>query len=218
MPLMAFMILSACAQRDQDNKRLEEVAQIEGEQAAKADQQKQNEQSLRLERELQRRYRFYAAVSHEYTGQIKLNNVDFGVSHKSQPTIPLYTGERIRTVEEVQSDLNNLGLDSIIRFWNLKNPQAGTNCQFLNMKAFFENGSYKLQSADCGNIFSIFISEKNIPAKEFPTVSGGTIEANAANAAQFILNSQGGAQVDHLIVQRHSPLNGTTQNFQLQKK
>lgn len=220
--LSGFLILamlSGCqqpSQSEQDEKRKEQ-ADVDAEAQAKADQQKLNEQSMKLERDLQRRYRFYAAVSYEYTGQIKINGTEYGISHKSQPSIPLYTGDRIRTVEEVQSDLNILGLNTSFRFWNIKKPEAATGCQFSGAKAFYENGSYRLQSSDCGNIFMVFAGEHLIPTKEFPTVSEDVINTGAQNLAQAILSSQK-SSVDFLVVQMQSTLNGTTQNFQLQRK
>ncbi len=212
-------VFSGCqqpSQSEQDAKRKEQ-ANIEAEEQAKADQQKQNEQSLRLERDLQRRYRFYAAVTAEYTGQIKIDGTEYGISHKSQPSIPLYMGDRIRTVEEVQSDLNTLGLNTSFRFWNIKKPEAATGCLFSGAKAFFENGSYRLQSTECGNIFNIFVSDQIIPAKEFATITDEKIDNKAAEIAQSILAAQKNT-VDYLVVQRLSPLNGTTQSFQLQRK
>lgn len=218
LSLLSFVIASCQqpSQSEQDARRKDQ-ANLEAEEQAKAEQKKLNEQSLKLERDLQRRYRFYAAVSYEYTGQIKINGTTYGISHTSQPTIPLYIGDRIRTVEEVQADLNNLGLDSSIRFWDIKKPQAATGCQFSNIKAFYENGAYKLQSEACGNIFNIFISGKILDPKDLGQMASGTVEGNAVSIAQAILSGQTNT-VESVIVQMQSTVSGTTQTFQLQRK
>jgi hypothetical protein len=215
--LISFVVASCQqpSQSEQDAKR-QEQANIDAEAQAKAEQQKLNEQSVKLEKDLQRRYRFYSAVSAEYQGQIKINGTDYGISHKSQPTIPLYVGDRIRTVEEVQADINNLGLDSAIRFWNIKKPQAATGCQFLNIKAFYENGAYKLQSEACGNIFNIFVGGKMIAPKDLGAIASADIEGSAVRLAQSILVGQV-SEVESVIVQMQSTVSGTTQTFQLQR-
>ncbi|MFN8945803.1 MAG: hypothetical protein ACK5WZ_14395 [Pseudobdellovibrionaceae bacterium] len=219
---MAFMLVNCQqpSQSEQDAKR-KELANLEAEEQAKeqtkAEQQAKNEQSLKLEKDLQRRYRFYAAVSNEYTGQIKINGTEYGISHKSLPTIPLYIDERIRTLEEVQADLNDLGLDSSIRFWNVKNPQAATGCQFSDIKAFYANGAYKLQSENCGNIFNVFLSDRILTAKEIAAIQSQAVVANALAISKSILAGQTD-QATSLIVQMQSTATGVTQSFQLQLK
>ncbi len=217
--LLSMAFVAGCqqpSQGEQDQKRKDQ-ANLEAEEQAKADQNKLNEQSLKLEKDLQRRYRFYNAVNQEYTGKIKISGTEYGISFKSQPTIPLYTGDRVRTVEEVQTDLNNLGLDGTIRFWNLKNTQAASGCQFSGVKGFYENGSFKLQSTECGNIFNVFFSQKIISSKEFEKIETTAVESGAAVLSQAILEKKQ-EKVAALIVQMQSTLNGTTQNFQLEVK
>lgn len=212
-------LMSACAQRDQDNKRLEEVADIQAQQDAKAQQEALNKKSIMMEKDLQRRYRFYSSVAYKYEGQIKIDGTDYGILFQSQPTIPLYNGDRIRTVEEVSEDLNNLGLNASFKFWNIKKPESTTGCQFPSTKAFYENGSFQLRNeTTCGNIFNVYLSNSLVTSKELPEVfQKNSVEANAVTLSQMILSGQK-STADFLTVQMTSLSTNNSQNFQLKRK
>lgn len=218
-------MMMACqgpSQSEQEERRKEQAG-VDAQEQAKADQEQQNAQSLKLEGDLKRRYRFYAAMSGEYVGQFKLKDkdnkdIEIAVSLTSNPRIPLYTGERIRTVEEVQSDLQELGFQSTFKFWNVKNPEAATGCLFSNIKAFHENGAVIFQSpSECPNVFQLSILSKVLSSKEISEVKQPSLDSEASVMAQRILNGEIQA-VPSTFVRMQMTQNGQIRSFQLKKK
>ncbi len=219
------LVIQGCqgpSESEQEARRKEQAGVDAGEQA-KADQEQQNAQSLKLEADLKRRYRFYSAMSAEYVGQIKLKDkdnkdIDVAISLNSHPTIPLYSGDRIRTVEEVQADLQNLGFQSTFQFWIIKKPGAATGCLFSNAKAFHESGVVRFQSpSECPNVFQLSILPKVLSQKEIAEIKQFNLEADATALAQRILNGEV-QTVPSTFIRMQMPLNGEVKSFQLMKK
>jgi hypothetical protein len=221
---MSLLIIS-CQQpsESEQNDKRKNQANLEAEEQAKAGQDQQNAQSLKLEADLKRRYRFYSALSAEYTGQIKIKDkdnkdIDIAVSLSSQPTIPLYIGDRIRTIEEVQADLQNLGFQSNFKFWNIKNPGTATGCLFSNAKAFHENGVVSFQSSsECPNVFQLSILPHVLSSKEIAEIKQSLLDAEASALAQRILSGEI-QTVPSAFVRMQMTQNGEVRSFQLKKK
>lgn len=210
------------SQSEQEDRRKEQAG-VEAEEQSKADQEKQNAQSLKLEAEFQRRYRFYSALSFEYLGQIKEKDkdnkdIDVMISLTLKPTVPLYTGDRIRTVEEVQTDLQNLGFQSSIRFWNKDNFETAVGCDFADTKAFYENGVVRFHSpSECASVFQLSLLSKVFSIKEIEKITQQTLDNEASVLAQRILRGEV-QSAPSVFIRMQSTYISKVRAFQLKKK
>lgn len=198
-------------------------AGLEAEEQTKADQNQQNQKSQQLERDLRRQYRFYASLIHDYSGQIRIKSTDkkemeIAVNFSFQPTIPLYTGDRIRTLEEVQSDLERLAFQSSFRFWNPKKSEVSTGCLFSSAKAFHESGWVRFQNtSECPNVFQVFILPRILSDKEIKDLDFNSVENGASFLAQKILAAEIN-DVKAIFIRMQMVQNGEILNFQLTQK
>lgn len=113
------MVLSACAQ-PQGNDRLQEKAGIE----ADTNQNAIDKKAQEMERGLARQQRFFQGLAGTYEGLYKSENGTlFNVSFVLTPTIPVYSGDRIRNGDEITYDLTNLAFSIEERMWK-KDPDG----------------------------------------------------------------------------------------------
>src|SRR5690349_18410292 len=103
--------VSGCAE-PQGTDRLQEKAKIDAEEQAGAEKSAQDERAKNMEADLARVQNFYQGVRGIYEGQLKLKSGSrYSVRLSIHPNIEKYEGERIRTTDEIQYDLQNLALD-----------------------------------------------------------------------------------------------------------
>lgn len=107
------------------------------------------------EAQLRRRYRFYDAIAHEFRGSFQLNGNTYSARLDFSSTLPFVDDERVRTLEEIQYDLNNLLLNLQI---NMVKPSNGTpllSCSFAGIRPDIENGEINFLSPQCNIAFTV---------------------------------------------------------------
>lgn len=153
---LATLTLVACAQ-PQGNDRWKEKADIE----AGADQAKTDQKVQEMETRLARQQRFFHAMSGTFTGKMQIDTSVFDVTFSIVPTIPIYDGSRIRTIEEVTYDLTNLALniDSSISKKMGDGSDFTMGCVFTDQKPKLDSGFVLATSSNCAQSWTLSVSD-----------------------------------------------------------
>lgn len=139
-------LLLGCAQPD-GNDRLKEKADIE----AKSDQDRTDQKAVEMEERLARQQRFFQGVAGVYEGQWKGDGQTFYVRLVITPSLPAYTGERVRSMEEITYDLTNLTLTvEETTSWKLKNGEDfSAGCNYSLLKPRTDSGFIQVSNSEC---------------------------------------------------------------------
>ncbi len=166
--ILTSIVIVACAERDGDS-RLKERAQIEEAERANVDKKVREERAKEMEADLLNRYRFIKAISHEYEG-ITQTTSKFKLRIGMLPTINIVETNRVRTLEEIASDLASLFLNAQIVM--AVTPESAFGCTFINIKPDIPNGIADLIAEECPIRLTIRLSDKQNPKPaDIPSMS-----------------------------------------------
>ena len=163
------MGLTGCQQGDE---RLKEKAALEGEESAKkqieAEKKYLEERAEEMESDLARRQRYYTGVSGVFEGTMtgQLPEDKLKVRLTFAPSLPPYHSSRVRALEEIVQDLNNLYFNVQVIQWteNGGDPSIAFGCVFENVRPDLQTGQMHLAASDCSSIYSVSLaSDETIP-------------------------------------------------------
>ncbi len=120
------------------------------------------EKAKQMEKELRVRYRFYEAASGEFEGPVKIGRNEFIFSLRVWPSINIIETDRVRTLEEINQDINNLYLKAQAVFiLNDRNAKGAYNeCFFDQIKPELKAGAILLGSPEsCRNIYMLSLAD-----------------------------------------------------------
>lgn len=160
-----------------DNNRLRERAQIEGEESAKmaveAENNNREKRVTEMEADLQRRQQVYHALKGTYQGP---DTKGYESRFVLTPSLPFYKPNRVRTVEEVTSDLTNLFITVEISFWDPSDSLNRYSCHFQTVRPDLETGRMYLSAEACPFSFVVFMGDVNFdPNAEVPATSSSKV-------------------------------------------
>lgn len=168
------ILLTACGNND---KRLKQKSRTERESQMIVENQGLAKKAEAMENDLAKRHRFYQAVKGIYEGTIDTNVGSFNIRITLSPSIAPISTTRVRQLEEIASDLNNLTLNTQVVQWDPSSPYASVGCPGTSVKPDIENGEIIIPSSDaCKNLYMIKITDR-----EFV----GTALQNSENARQL---------------------------------
>lgn len=148
------LVLSGC----QGDERIAEVStkQFEAEQQAKAGLVE------KMERDLERRTRFYQGVAGLYEGKA----VDQATTYKFQirliPDHVVLPTDRVRMQEEVAADLEKLSFTVQLGLFRPGSNVADVACQVSGINPDIENGRIQFAPTECGAYFLIQIGDNTV--------------------------------------------------------
>lgn len=127
----------------------------------------EQEQAELMEIELIQKQRFYQAIKAIYEGPLQTPLGNFKIRLILIPNLPpsLPTLNRIRTPEEVTSDLSNLYFKAQIIQWNPIDTLSLEGCQADKVYPDLTKGEIAIYSETCPNIYILRLSEFD-PLKE----------------------------------------------------
>ena len=110
--LIILFSLIACSKNDD---RMKEKAALESESSTTSQIRVENEnlatKAEKMEQDLTKRHRFYQAIKGKYEGDIKTPLGTFNIRVTLTPSHAPIPVSRVRQLEEIASDLNNLSLN-----------------------------------------------------------------------------------------------------------
>jgi hypothetical protein len=140
--IIGVLVLSSCQKGDE---RLQDRTNLELETEKKFLAQWASE----MEKDLEIRHRFFSALKGRFEGELKGGEETFKIRLNLVPSIPPFEADRIRTKEEVASDLLNLHFNSQILHWSPEESKYAVGCEFENVKPDLNNGQINLSSKGC---------------------------------------------------------------------
>ena len=125
------------------------------------------------------------------------------------PTIHVVDTNRVRTLEEIQDDLNNLFLIAEVKISDLEGSIGAPGCVFQRVKPDIMSGIVRLIDSGCGNTYMVSVT---VP---------GTSEDDRLNVstllAREILNGTQD-EAEHLYIEVSSRLNPNGYGVLTEKK
>ncbi len=141
-------------------------ARAEGKAAAEAEIMSQNanqkEKAAAMEADLATRQLFYQAIAGTYEGKLKTPTAEFEVRLILAASLPPYLNPRVRQLDEITSDLNNLSLKAQIVQWNKANSMTAVGCRIENIRPDLSRGVFTIASESCPNTYLLRVSDEKI--------------------------------------------------------
>lgn len=155
--LVCLILLGGC----QGNDRLAEKAGIESQVTAtnqiKAQFEYLSQRAQTMEEDLRARHRFYLGIKGDYEGTFQDGNEAYQIRLSLTPSLPPYLAERVRTLEEISADFNNLHLNAMIQIW--KEDEPAVSCTVEKIKPDVKNGEINIVTEKCPNAYQFFIGD-----------------------------------------------------------
>lgn len=138
-----------------DDKRLKEKTRMEGETLTSVENNNLAAKAAAMEKDLTRRHRFYQAVKGNYEGEIDSNLGSFKIRITLTPSLPPLQVDRIRQLNEIEFDLNNLMLNTQVVIWDPGSSSSAVGCRISNVRPNIETGELTLSDESCPNLYRI---------------------------------------------------------------
>ncbi len=144
---------------DQSIQKYQKRAQIEQEGSNRAENENQRRKAIAMEETLQKRYHYYIGLSAEYHGQFTIQDNQYLAKLIFTPSFHLVPTERIRTLEEIQEDINNLYLNAQFILWDSEGKLGSQGCIYEKVKTNMLTGQIELFSTNCPARMTILFSQ-----------------------------------------------------------
>jgi hypothetical protein len=111
-----------------------------------------------MEEDLMKRQSFYEAVKGTYEGKLEGTPKDFRIRITLVPSLPPYLPGRVRTEEEIRSDLEKLHFNIQVVQWDSQDELSAVGCLVQGVKPDLINGEIQIASESCPNLYLIKIA------------------------------------------------------------
>lgn len=151
--LMIFLLISCDSEEG-----LKEQTKIQSQEEIQAQNQNLIDWSDQLEKDLEKRRLFIGAVAGEFEGEITVKQFRFSIRIKVASTIPDYQTDRVRTLAELEYEIQNLALNIHVIQWNPDLNMSAVGCVIENIRPDFKKGILNIISESCSNSYSLFLA------------------------------------------------------------
>lgn len=212
-------VISACAEKDQGDDRLKEKAEIEGEASAKKQKEAEKayleSRSREMEQDLLLKEKFFRAVTGTYVGSFKTEVGELQVKLKLIPSLPIFKTGRVRSLEEIVFELNNLHFNVQVVHWNASNNLSASGCVFSGIKPNLENGQINIAADNCLNVYWVSVAEKAFTSEQI-LKKPDEVENQAEAIAHAILSGDN-YEVENLAVKMQGTNNAREFGFSVKR-
>ena len=157
--ILASLLTTSCSKGD---KRLEEKADIQAQRDIQAININNNEIVTKLENDLNKRKQFIRSIEGEFEGKLTVDDTGYLMRIKITPTSPIEETHQNRTIDQVNYELQNLGLNINIKQWNPMVPLSAVTCTVQNYRPDIKQGLINIISEKCKNLYEFYISDNSI--------------------------------------------------------
>ena len=120
-----------------------------------------------MEADLTKRHRFYQAVKGIYEGDIKTNLGSFRIRLTLTPSLAPVPVNRVRQLEEISADLNNLSLNAQVVQWDPNNANSAVGCRMSGIRPDIMKGELAISTETCPNLYLIKVGEREFSGSSF---------------------------------------------------
>ncbi|MEK6579589.1 MAG: hypothetical protein AABZ55_10220 [Bdellovibrionota bacterium] len=181
---IALLIMVGCGD---GQERLKEKAGIEGransEAGIAAEEEHLARKAMEMEADLAIRQRFYQGVKGSYEGTLETEDGPFYIRLNLVPSLPPYSTPRVRVLDEITADLNNLYFNIQVVQWNPNNTLSAVGCRVEHVRPDILSGEITIASQNCANFYALRISDpdpthSSIKSSELASgLRNGTLDA-----------------------------------------
>lgn len=179
---MSLFALLACSKGG--DSRLAEQASIQSQQDVEAQNANQRTWAERMENDLNKRKYFFSALQGEFEGNLEIEGIIFNMTAKFLPSFPIEFPQRVRTLDEVNFELQNLTLNMHLKLENPRVSNSGVSCTIENYRPDIFNGVIGIISESCKNIFNLAVTD------EFDLDVSNAREKRAKTLAEDIISGR----------------------------
>lgn len=159
------IILTACSKNDD---RLREKAALESESSTTSQIQVENRnlasKAEKMEEDLTKRHRFYQSIKGSYEGSMNTSLGSFSIRVTLTPSLAPTPINRVRQLEEIAYDLNNLTINAQVVQWDPNNTNSAVGCRMSGVKPDIIKGELAISTETCPNLYLIKITDRGFSA------------------------------------------------------
>jgi len=199
--LLIMIALVSCS----GDEELVEKTQVQSQEAINIENQNLELWAARLNEDLKSRQKFISAVEGEYQGQIISEGEVWNIKVRLVPTMPATDHTRVRTLAELEYELQYQQVDAQILQWDPNLQISSVGCIFEDVRPDFKRGRLNIVSESCPNTYQITLQDGDsddrlLGASVSSLISEDRIDM--VEALQGQLQSNGNAQTVFFTLQR----------------
>jgi len=191
---LSLMIIS-CGKKD--DKNLEEKTQRE----LVVENENLERRATMLESDLARKQEFYTALEGTYEGTFFAGEKEFKTRITLIPSLPPYTSNRIRTLEEVTADLNALSFSLQTTHWNAKGTAVASGCIFSAIKPDYDNGQIAVAAENCPNVYKVSMFDSSDRSEDGPIKTSEVLQKSRSISKKILNKEINEVSEIHVVIQ-----------------
>lgn len=153
--VLAMLGLVSCG----SDEKLVEKTQVQSQEAINVENQNLERWAARLNEDLRKQQKFIAAVEGEYQGQIISEGEVWNIKVRLIPTMPAFDHARVRTLTELEYELQNQQVNAQILQWDPNLQISSVGCIFEDVRPDFKRGRLDIVSEACPNTYQITLQD-----------------------------------------------------------
>tara|TARA_Y100000768_G_scaffold316879_1_gene252033 strand:- start:806 stop:1450 length:645 start_codon:yes stop_codon:yes gene_type:complete len=149
-------LIVSCSKNGDD--RIAEQEEIRTREQIEAQNENQKEWAEKLEKDLNDRKRFIKSIEGRFNGIIDVRESTFEIQAKFISSIPIEFSNRVRTLDEINYELQNLNLNLFVKLENPRVSNSAVTCVVEGYRPDIKNGLINIITESCKNSFTLSIS------------------------------------------------------------
>lgn len=153
--VLASLCLVACG----NDEKLVEKVHVQSQEAINVENQNLELWARRLNSDLVEQQKFIASIEGEYEGRILKEGELWRIKVRLIPTMPAYDHGRVRTLAELEYELQNQLLDAQIVHWDEALQISSVGCVFEDIRPDFKRGRLNIVGTSCPNTYQVVLED-----------------------------------------------------------
>ena len=161
--ILPCVLLLSCSKGGDD--RLAEQADIQAREQYQAQNENQKMWAEKMEEDLNKRKRFIQAIEGDFFGEVDVQNISFDINARFVSSIPIAFPSRVRTLDEINFELQNLNLNLFVKLENPRVPNSAVTCVVEGYRPDVNQGVINILTESCKNSFHLSISDSTLDVR-----------------------------------------------------
>lgn len=161
--ILPCVLLLSCSKGGDD--RLAEQADIQAREQYQAQNENQKMWAEKMEEDLNKRKRFIQAIEGDFFGEVDVQNISFDINARFVSSIPIAFPSRVRTLDEINFELQNLNLNLFVKLENPRVPNSAVTCVVEGYRPDVNKGAINIITESCKNSFHLSISDSTLDVR-----------------------------------------------------
>ena len=119
----------------------------------------------KMEEDLNKRKRFIQAIEGDFFGEVDVQNISFDINARFVSSIPIAFPSRVRTLDEINFELQNLNLNLFVKLENPRVPNSAVTCVVEGYRPDVNKGVINIITESCKNSFHLSISDSTLDVR-----------------------------------------------------